>query len=195
MGSGAGLGLVPVGSSAHYQVVGLQPLVVAATHRDQVVDVGGSSVSVPFLHVVEFASVHGCAALETASVPDRYCESLGRVPEPLVAAQPEGTTGPVEDHAGQLGVGRERLEDLAGYGADPDDLDLPVRVGAVHYAYRGNEDELGGGLGLDVDLLGEELAGERAAAGEQLVHHVDETLLGVRTSSGSLPSAPSRRRW
>ena len=44
----------------------------------------------------------------------------------------------------------------------------PLGVGAVHYAYRGGEDELGGGFGLDPDGFGDELAGEGIAVGEQL---------------------------
>lgn len=168
---------------------------VVAANGDEVVDVGGPSVSVPFLHVVEFGSVHGCAAFEAAAVSDRYCESLGRVAESLVAAQPEGAAGPVEDHAGQLRVGRECLEDLAGYGADSDDLDAPVGVGAVYHSCFSGDDELGGGLGLDPNRVDDELTGEGTAVGEQFEHHVEETCFGVRTSSGSRPSAPSWCRW
>jgi len=68
------------------EVVGFEPFVVAAADGDEVVDVGGSSVSVPLLHVVEFASVHGCAAFEASPVPDCDSEALGGVTKPLVAA-------------------------------------------------------------------------------------------------------------
>ncbi len=88
VGSGAGLGLVAVGGSSDYEVVGFYPFVVAAADGDEVVDVGGSLVAVPLGHVVEFASVHGLAALEAATVPDSYGEALGGVAESLVAPQP-----------------------------------------------------------------------------------------------------------
>ena len=55
-----------------------------------------------------------------------------------------------------------------GTGPTPMISTCPLGVGAVHYAYRGGEDELGGGFGLDPDGFGDELAGEGIAVGEQL---------------------------
>ena len=129
--TGSGLGSVAVGGSVYYEVLGIEPVVVAPADGDEIVDIGGSSVSVPFLHVVEFASMHGGAAFEASAVPDGDRQSLGGVSESLVATQPEGTALPVEDHAGQLRVRGEGLENLAGYRADADDLDLPVGEGDV----------------------------------------------------------------
>ena len=45
------------------------------------------------------------------------------------------------------------MEEVAGYGADSDDVDLSVGVGAVYHTEGGGHDELGGGLGLDGDLV------------------------------------------
>ena len=44
-----GLGSVAVAGSSDYELLGLEPLVMAPADGDEVVDVGGSSVSVPFL--------------------------------------------------------------------------------------------------------------------------------------------------
>ena len=54
----------------------------------------------PFLDVVEFASVHWRTAVEAAAVPDSHRQALRGVPESLLATQPQDAAGPVEDHAG-----------------------------------------------------------------------------------------------
>ena len=142
VGVGPGVGSVP-GWGSLYAEVGREPLVVLAADGDEVIDVGGATVAVPFLDVVKIASVHGGAAFEAASVTDRDHEALGCVGEALVAAQPERATRPVEDHAGQLGVGGEGLEDLAWYRSGADDLDLAFGISAVHDSDLGGEDQLG----------------------------------------------------
>ncbi len=81
-----GQGLVSVGCFVDLEVLGLYPFVVLVADRDEVVDVGGSVVAVPFLDVVEFAAPHGCAALVASSVADGYGEALGGVAESLVAS-------------------------------------------------------------------------------------------------------------
>ena len=96
--------MVAVGGSPDYEVVGFEPFVVAAADGYEVIHVGPAAVAVPFLDVVEFASVHGSAAFETSPVPHGHREPLGGVRQALLATQPEGTAPPVEDHAGQHGV-------------------------------------------------------------------------------------------
>ena len=80
------MGLVAVGGSSDYEVAGFEPFVVAAAGGDEVGDVGASSVAMPFLHVVEFASVHGSAAFETSPVPNGHRQALGGVRQALLAA-------------------------------------------------------------------------------------------------------------
>ena len=195
VGAVAGVGLVAVGGSSDYEILGLEPFVVVAADSGEIADVGPATVAVPFLDVVEFASVHGGTALEASAVSDGDCEALGNVAQSLVSTQPEGTAPPVEDHAGQLGVGGEGLEDLAGYGADSDDLDLSVGVGAVHYAYGGGEDELGGGFGLDPDgfVMNSPVKALRLVSSSKTTSA--RRCFGVRTSSGFWPVVLSWRRW
>ena len=83
-------------------------------------------------------------AFEASSVSDGYGEALGCVAEPLVAAQPEDPSGPVVDHARQVGVWGEGSEDPGWYGSDPDHLDLAAGVGAVDHSCFGGDDDLGG---------------------------------------------------
>ena len=115
----AGVGLVAGGVSPDGEVLGFEPFVVAAADGDQVVDVGRATVFMPFLYVVEIASVHGGAALEAASVSRSHREALGSVGQPLVAAHPERTARPVEDHAGQFGVCERVLRICLGTGPTP----------------------------------------------------------------------------
>lgn len=63
------VGLVVVGRTGNYEVLGFEPLVVFAADGDQVVDVGVAVVAVPLLDFVEFAAVHG--ALQSKHPPSR----------------------------------------------------------------------------------------------------------------------------
>ena len=84
--AGLGSGLVAVGASPDYEVVGLQPPVVPAADGDKIVDVGSATVAVPFADVVEFASVHRGTAFEASAVSYGNRQSLGCVAEALVPA-------------------------------------------------------------------------------------------------------------
>ena len=83
VGAVTGSGLVVAGGAADYEIVGFDPLVVAAADGYEapsimsIGDVGGVIVAVPFPDVVEFASVHGGSAFEAAAVADGHCEALG----------------------------------------------------------------------------------------------------------------------
>ena len=121
---------------------------VFATDRDQVFDIGPATVAVPLSDMVKLASVHRSVALEASAVPYGHRKPLSSIREALLAAQPEGTAGPVEDHPCQLRVRRQRLEDPAGYGSGADHLDVTVAVCTVHHAERSDEDHLGGRLSL-----------------------------------------------
>ena len=83
--AGAGSGLVAVGGPSDYEVAGFQTLVVTAADGDQVVDIGGATVAVPFSDVVEIASVHGSAAFEASSVADGHGQSLRGIGKALLA--------------------------------------------------------------------------------------------------------------
>ena len=137
----------------------------------------------------------GAPPLEAASVSYGHREALGGVGQPLVAAQPEGTALPVEDNAGQFGVGEEGLEDLAGYRPDADHLDLAVGVGAVHHAHEAVKMSWMAALAL----MPKSSSRASRVVASRLVANSNTTsarrCFGVRTSPGSQPSAPSRRRW
>ena len=68
--------------------------------------------------------------------------------------------------------GGQCLQEAAGYGADPDDLYLPVGVGAVHHTEGGGHDELGCGLGLYPDLVCDDVARQGAAPSQQFVYNI-----------------------
>lgn len=123
----------------------------------------------------------GAPPLEAASVSYGHREALGGVGQPLVAAQPEGTALPVEDNAGQFGVGEEGLEDLAGYRPDADHLDLAVGVGAVHHAHEAVKMSWMAALALMPKSSSRAsrvvAAGGRITVGCQFEHHIGQTLL------------------
>ena len=130
--------------------------------------------------------MHGSAAGETSAVADGYCQALRGVGEALVAAQPEGPTRPVEDHAGYFSVGAERGEDMWRYGPDTDHLTDAVGIGSVHHPERCQQDELGRGLGPNTDRSRHGLAGVRVPVRQQLEHHISDTLLRATNQIGIL---------
>ena len=78
--------MVSVGGGSDYEVFGFEPLVVAAAHGDEVIQIGPATVAVPLLDVVEFAAVHGGSAFEASAVSDGHREPLGGVGEALLTS-------------------------------------------------------------------------------------------------------------
>ena len=62
-----------VDGSYHLKVFGLQHAMMFAAYGNEVVHIGSSVVAVPFLDVMQFASVHRRPALEASAIPNSYC--------------------------------------------------------------------------------------------------------------------------
>ena len=75
----------------------------------------------------------GAAAFEASSVAYGHGRSLDDVGEALFATQPEGTSGPGENHPGQLRVRCQGLEDLAGTRPTPTISTWPRGLGSPSF--------------------------------------------------------------